>query len=561
VATSVVTFETRVNLEHGKPLRCFGHMPNSLCGTVLSSTMVNTNSTNAPQNSNVSASENLLNADQERWRHLMRDPQLAALATLMAVVNEMPGGPQYHRYPYKNGVGFAAEDVNALIDEFSRRQVIRTGHLNERNGPDRIVDGIPVQTKYFAAASKTFAAAFDQDGFYRYGDIQLEVPKDQYEECLRRMRQAISDGRVPGVSDPDMAEEFVRRGQVTFAQARNIARFGTIESVKFDAVNQAVEIPSILGLTFMVEYAMGVWSNRGEALTDPDLHRKMLKSALRNSFKTSMKSYMAGMLTRQVLRTRAAPAGTVAVRGLLRSAHKTQLGKDAIRSLASLSGQSLRGGAAINWVSKVLRTNVITGTAIWLVQCTPDAYRASVEKSISWQQGVKNAGVSAAGIAGGTGGAYAGALFGAAIGSIVPGVGTVIGGAVGGVIGSLTIGIGSQQLAQVVANTIQPDDAVLMFRIVQQTLIEVAEEHCVLSHEFDLWIEPVSKTVTPNWLRSMFATGDDQARKAYVVESFLPALEQILRDRLLILTPSQKQLQEAVEELSSELINHSEEES
>jgi hypothetical protein len=486
-----------------------------------------------PESSAVSSAS----ANQKRWQELMRDPQLAALATLMAAINETPGGPQYSRYPYQNGVGFAAEDVNALLDEFSRQQVVRTGHLNQRNGPDRIVNGLGVQTKYFAEASRTFADAFGQDGLYRYGEIQLEVPKDQYEECLRRMRQAISDGRVPGATDPARAEDKVRAGHVTFAQARNIARFGTVESIQFDAINQAVQVPITFGLSFLIEYALGIWSTGGKALTDPMLRRMTLKSALRSSLETSTKSFLAGMLTRQVL---------------LRSAHKTPVGKDAIRVLARLSGRDLYGGAAINWVSKVLRTNAITGTAIWLVQCSPDVYRASIERSISWQQCLKNAGVSAVGIAGGTGGMLAGAAAGAALGSVVPVVGTAVGGVVGGVLGSLGAGLGSQLAAQALADWIRPDDALLMHRMFQETIVAMAEEHCVLNDEFSAWIGPISVTVKPEWLRSMYACGNDQARRDFVIESFLPALEQILRERSVVAVPDEQQLRDVMEELSGE---------
>jgi hypothetical protein len=503
--------------------------------------------------SSAAANQRQFEANHKRWQALMRDPQLAALATLMAAMKEMQGAAQTSRYSERGGVGFAAEDVNALIDEFRRQRVVRTGHLNQRNGPDRTVNGFGIQTKYWSTASRTFSSAFDQDGRYRYGAIQLEVPKDQYEECLWRMRQAITEGRVPGVTDPGRAEEMVRSGQVTFAQARNIARFGTVESIKFDAINQAIEVPMALGLSLSIEFALGVWSTQGKALTDPTLRRTILKSALRSSLETSTKSFVAGMLTRQVLRTRGARVATVAVRDLLTPVSKTPIGKDAIQMLARLSGRKLYGAAATNWVSKVLRTNAITATAMWLVQCSPDMYRASIERSISWQQCLKNAGVSAVGIAGGTGGMFAGAAAGAALGSVVPVIGTAFGGAVGGVLGSLGGGLGSQLAAQALANWIHPDDALQMYRIFQDTIVAMAEEHCVLDDEFKAWIGPIAVTVKPDWLKSMYACGDDQARKEYVIESFLPALEQILCERVVVAVPDEQQMQELIEELSGEL--------
>ncbi len=78
-------------------------------------------------------------------------------------------------------------------------------------------------------------AAFDgQNGQYRYmenGPMQLEVPRDQYAGAVETMRNKIREGKVPGVTDPAEASRLIRRGHLTDTQARNITRFGTIESV------------------------------------------------------------------------------------------------------------------------------------------------------------------------------------------------------------------------------------------------------------------------------------------------------------------------------------------
>ena len=106
---------------------------------------------------------------------------------------------QISRYHTKGGHGFAAEDANTLNDRFSGKKAEVVGTSNEKNGPDRVVDGVRVQSKYFQNASETVAAAFDSgSGNYRYEGQVLEVPKDQYEACVELMRKRIAQGKVPG---------------------------------------------------------------------------------------------------------------------------------------------------------------------------------------------------------------------------------------------------------------------------------------------------------------------------------------------------------------------------
>ncbi|HAI2929062.1 TPA: hypothetical protein HJL48_004894, partial [Escherichia coli] len=101
---------------------------------------------------------------------------------------------------------------------------------------DRLVSGTEIQTKYCSTAARSVGAAFDgQNGQYRYmgnhGPMQLEVPRDQYAGAVETMKNKIREGKVPGVTDPAEASRLIRRGHLTYTQARNITRFGTIESV------------------------------------------------------------------------------------------------------------------------------------------------------------------------------------------------------------------------------------------------------------------------------------------------------------------------------------------
>ncbi|HBI2639092.1 TPA: hypothetical protein KZS21_004781, partial [Escherichia coli] len=143
------------------------------------------------------------------------------------------------------GHGFAAERGNHIVDRVRLKNARILGDNNARNGADRLVSGTEIQTKYCSTAARSVGAAFDgQNGQYRYmgnnGPMQLEVPRDQYAGAVETMRNKIREGKVPGVTDPAEASRLIRRGHLTYTQARNITRFGTIESVTYDIAEGSV---------------------------------------------------------------------------------------------------------------------------------------------------------------------------------------------------------------------------------------------------------------------------------------------------------------------------------
>jgi len=128
--------------------------------------------------------------------------------------------------------------------------------------------------------------------------------------------------------------------------------------------------------------------------------------------------------------------GATSVRNSVRAISRTPAGKEVARRVATASlGKSVAGAAAVNHVSRLLRTNAITAAVAAIVTSTPDFYRAVFERSISWQQFAKNIAINTTGVATGAAGWIGGAAGGAAIGSAFPGPGTVAGGLIGGIVG------------------------------------------------------------------------------------------------------------------------------
>ncbi|NRG60031.1 hypothetical protein HPA98_09245 [Streptococcus suis] len=132
------------------------------------------------------------------------------------------------------GHGHAAEYANNVIDKikYPFQKVEQVGRDNVKNGADRIVGNQKIQTKYYAKASGTINAAFDKanGGEYRYKGMQLEVTKDQYNESIQLMKKKIKAGKVPGHSEPDDAYLIIRKGNVTYNEAKLVAKGGNIVS-------------------------------------------------------------------------------------------------------------------------------------------------------------------------------------------------------------------------------------------------------------------------------------------------------------------------------------------
>ena len=141
----------------------------------------------------------------------------------------------------KTGHGEMAEEALTLLDKMAGKDAVVVGRTNKKDGADRLVDGVQIQTKYADSGRKCISDCFDKTtGAFRYFNpdgtpMQIEVPSDMYAPAIQAMKSRIERGEVAGVSDPAEAENIIRRGHFTYVQAKNIARAGTVESICYDA--------------------------------------------------------------------------------------------------------------------------------------------------------------------------------------------------------------------------------------------------------------------------------------------------------------------------------------
>lgn len=344
---------------------------------------------------------------------------------------------QWRKWHNANGGhGFTAEDANALEDYLRGYKVEKTGIDNSLHGPDRISNGILIQSKYYNSAYKSVNSAFQSpDGTYLYPGQVLEVAKDQYDIAVQIMAEKIRQGKVPGVNNPAEAVSLIKKGYVTYEQAVKITKAGNWESLKFDIKNQVVTCTCVGGLSFVVSFAMAL--SKGTTPKDAFL------SATKTCACTVASTMVTGVVTQQILRTSAgrsvmAATQVMAKKGI-NSAMKTSLGKKVVEKTVSAIGKkSIQGVAARNVLVRTMSSNVATAIVTGVVTSIPDTVNV-VRGKITPKEYGKKLVTNGASIGGGCIGSWSGAAIGT---MIFPGVGTAVGAFIGGVTG----GIGTSSL-------------------------------------------------------------------------------------------------------------------
>lgn len=457
------------------------------------------------------------------------------------------------------GHGFAAENANHLYDKISKGDFVgkesvkltgeeidpKTGRII-KNGADRVVDGVNIQTKYCASGSKCISECFE-NGKLRYLNsdgtpMQIEVPSDKYDAAVKAMENRIKNGEVPGISDPSKAKEIVRKGNFTYEQAKNIARFGTVESITFDAVNGAIIATGVMGISATLTFATAIWS--GE---DFDA---AVKKATYAGLKVGGTTFVTAILSSQLSR-----AGLNSALVGSSEAIVSLMGPKASAILVNAfrSGGNIYGAAAMKSAAKLLRGNAITGVVSVVVLSSFDV--ANIFRGrISGSQLFKNIANTASTVAGGTAGWVGGATAGAAIGSAIPIVGTAIGGVVGGILGSFAGGAAAGKVSGAVLNEFIEDDANKMVKIVEEVFTQLAEDYLLNKKEAENIIDKLKDKLTGKLLKDMFASSDRERFAKNILE---PLVEEEVKKRKVIRIPSAMEmsngLREVLEELSDEV--------
>ena len=441
------------------------------------------------------------------------------------------------KFTSRQGHGFAAERGNNLADRIKGKNAHVVGDNNVKNGADRLIlerDGteIWIQDKYYSNAKAGIEACFDENGLFRYVDgngnpMLIEVPKDQYEEAIECMKKKITDGKIPGVSDPQEAETLVKKGSLTYKQAVNLSKAGTIESLEYDATNGVVTAACSLGISALLNYSV--------CRLNGDTIEEATRQAAEEGLKTGGLVFCSSVIASQLSKT-----GMMKVFEPSSEALVKALGKDFSEALIKSTGEkvvSASGEAATQTITrnaaKVLRTEAITAAVTIVVFSVPDAIDL-FNGRISKTQFVKNFAVTAVTIVCGT----AGGIGGAALSQlVVPGVGTIP----GSIIGSLLAGGVGGWAADKIADYITDDDAEKMYEIVQNSFAQKCEDYLVTESEAQNIVEQLSDMLDEDMYKDMYQS---ENREEFIDNKLNPLFEQEVEKRPKIEKPTEEEMRE-----------------
>ena len=373
-----------------------------------------------------------------------------------------------------SGHGHAAEYANNLMDKikYPFKYVRQTGQDNAKNGADRMVGNQKIQTKYYARASGTVNSAFESKsdgGMYRYKGMQLEVPKDQYDKAVELFEEKIKQGKVEGVTNPKEAKNYIRKGHVTYREAKLIAQGGNLTSIKFDAIDGAINSLPGVGISFVIVFSQARWS--GSETKDAAL--------------------MAG---KAGLRTLAMGTSIYVA--------SQQFAKVFTKQINDYFGKKVTAEVVARRAAPVISFAVII---------TPDIFDALIGR-ISSQQLLKNAAVAGGGMLAG-----AGALGGALAGPLGAAVGAIAGGIAGG------FGV------KLIADQFIEDDRVEMFAQLKEEFIDLVMIISLSQEEFNRIQEGVFNEHLEGLLKDMFQR--KEGSRNYAKEFVESQVQSVIKDR------------------------------
>lgn len=446
------------------------------------------------------------------------------------------------------GHGEMAEEAITLLDKFHGLDAKVIGRDNAKDGADRVIGDIFIQTKYYKTARGSLEACFrPETGEYRYMSdgqpMQLEVPKDQYQKVLEGFKKKIEQGKVPGVTDPNEAKNIVKEGRLTYQQAVNLTKPGTIESLQYDAATGVVTCSCAMGITFVTTVYLA-WRKTGDI-------NQAIQAGASAGLQVFGISFVQHMLVSQIARTGLANtlmAPSQYVVGRL----GYQASATIVNGIRALSGKgAIYGAAASKHLAKILRSNVVTSVLSFAVFSIPDTYNVALRK-ISGAQYAKNMSVLAGSIATGAGGAVAAGVVaakvaGAAGTAVAPGVGTAVG-IVGGFIGG-TVGAG---VIKATGDLLHEDDIEVLGRMFNAYVSCMIGEYFLDEAEIDALVTKIGES-DQKAFKKLFESIAQAEQQEETIRAFLtPIFDDVVSSRPEFMLPAAETMVDAMVALAGE---------
>lgn len=459
-------------------------------------------------------------ADRVSLMNLSAASGSAQTAAAVAAADQYVGREvqSIQRLAAHQGHGYAAEQANNLADRLHGRNAVIVGNDNALNGPDRMVDGQLIQTKYYADASRSVGAAF-KDGQYRYmgpdgKPMQLEVPSDQYEQAVALMEKRIAQGEVPGVTDPAEARNIIRKGQFSYETAQRIAQAGTVESIVFDAAAGIIVGQTMFGIAGAIAFAKALW--------DGEDFPTAVDMGVCTGLQSGGVGFLSYVCTAQLLRAGAGAVFQTPAEMVVRMLPRGSAQK-LVPALRGAGAQSVNRQA----LSTLLRTQALAAAVTVAVMSAGDIINC-FRGRISGKQLFKNITIAAGGALSGLGGALAGGI-------LLGPAGLVIGGMAGGAAGGAATQAAMDELIE--------DDAVQLVKIIEARLVPLAQEYLLNEDELSIVLDDLQKELVQDKLLEMYAADD---REAFADDMLRHIIERVTAFRVRVRMPSAQDMEGSV---------------
>ena len=312
------------------------------------------------------------------------------------------------------------------------------------------------------------------------------------------MKNKIREGKVPGVTDPEEASRLIRRGHLTYTQARNITRFGTIESVTYDIAEGSVVSLAAGGISFALTASV-FWLSTGD-------RDAALQTAAVQAGKTFTRTLAVYVTTQQLHRLSV-------VQGMLKHIDFSTASPTVRQAL-----QKGTGAGNISAPNKVMKGSLVTSLALVAVTTGPDMIKM-LRGRISGAQFIRNLAVASSCVAGGAVGSVAGGILFSPLGPFGALTGRVVGGVLGGMIASAVSGK--------IAGALVEEDRVKILAMEQMTWL--AGSFLLTGHEIENLNANLARVIDQNALEIIFAAGIQQRAATNML--IKPLVVSIIRQR------------------------------
>lgn len=433
-----------------------------------------------------------------------------------------------------NGHAFAAERGNNLIDRIKGVSANVVGDDNAKNGADRKIinrDGSItwVQDKYYSSAKLSVESAFDEvTGEYRYYSedinkirtpMKLEVPSDQYDDAIKLMKSKIENGKVPGITDPDKASEIIKKGHLSYKQAKNIAKSGTVESLSYDAISGAVISVCSAGITFAIDYACCVMNGIDSEVA--------LKNACLNGLKTGSVVFATYVISSQLAKTGITKAFVPTAEAITKT-----LGDDVCRAILNKAG--ITAGDTVAAASKIIANELLID-GVLIVVLTGIDIAELFRGRISKEELLKNLTVTVISTAAGT-------LGGLAVsGLIAPGISSKI----IAIVAAVLSGTMSSIAAEKIIGEYYESDAEEMYAIISGEFLSLSQEYLINQDEGDVITDKLKNRLVGDTLKDMY---ESKNRNEFARNLLDPIFREQVNQRTVIKNPTESQIRTATKE-------------